>query len=269
MHNQQRIVTSDGVLVPYIQLRPEDVAESESVAIFAHGITSEKTEEGLFTQAAHALNQLGYETVQFDFRGHGDSAMPLVGMMIAGEVRDLTAVIQAYCERKKVVLIASSFGTVSASLLKPEIKNRIAALLLLNPVLDVLKTFFEPELPWQLRNFGRRRIEDGVRSGTLVIEDRFELGSAFLRELAHCDPRPGIREYANRPILIIHGDQDTFVSHYISEQFAATLGPSCKFVSVPGSEHGFHSEPATKLVVNEIAAVCRDFLLASQDLLPR
>ncbi|OGM15492.1 hypothetical protein A2V56_03765 [Candidatus Woesebacteria bacterium RBG_19FT_COMBO_42_9] len=61
-----KIRTADGFILDGIFCKPNDSKEG---VIFAHGMTVDKNEEGIFVRAEPKLNMLGFATIRFDFMG--------------------------------------------------------------------------------------------------------------------------------------------------------------------------------------------------------
>ncbi|MEX2028334.1 MAG: alpha/beta fold hydrolase [Candidatus Curtissbacteria bacterium] len=60
--------------------------------IFCHGTTMNKDRESIFTRVEPLLNERGFSTLRFDFRGHGKSSGDPTGdFTISGEITDLTS----------------------------------------------------------------------------------------------------------------------------------------------------------------------------------
>jgi pimeloyl-ACP methyl ester carboxylesterase len=108
-----------------------------------------------------------------------------------------------------------------------------------NPVLDLRRTFLEPELPWGQENFGPAGQEALRRDGFLVVDGEFRLGRVLFSEFGRYAP---LADFAagHGPALVIHGDQDTYVSYMIARA-AALSRPGCDFHAIAGSDHGFDS----------------------------
>lgn len=241
------IKTIDGIEVP-VDYKP--VESSKRICIFAHGITADKTEGGIFDRMASLLRKSGISTIQLDFRGHGDSELPSESMTIVGEMFDLSAVIEKVKNYEEIFLLSASFGAVSTGLLPRYLKNKINKLCLWNPVLSLTKTFIEPELDWQINNFGLEKIDESLNSsGKLAIDDSFIIGTGLLRELQVYNIEEMYSEYIN-PLLIIHGDCDTYVSYEIAKSFSND-SKNCSFVTISGSEHGFGRNEEEKIVFDE------------------
>ncbi|MEP4929507.1 MAG: alpha/beta hydrolase [Hyphomicrobiales bacterium] len=229
------ITAADGHIVEHTL---KEVPGAKKICILAHGITADRSEGGIFDRQAHRLQENGISTLQIDFRGHGQSNLDSHLMTIEGEVLDLQASINSCAHYSEVVLLAASFAGVSTGLLSDLDKSRISKLCLWNPVVSLERTFVKPELPWQLSNFGKDKLLRAISEDTtLLIDGAFAVGPKFLKEVQELDAEAGLRSYTI-PVLVVHGNEDTYVSYDIAKSLCSSL-PSCSFVSVEGSEHGF------------------------------
>ncbi|MFJ5613463.1 alpha/beta hydrolase [Streptomyces sp. NPDC093221] len=259
-----RVVASDGVELDAVVHRPASGAPGtesgtgagtgagnrpgtrsgtgpEGTVLLVHGISADLDEGGAFVRLAQRLAEQGLTALRFSFRGHGESGGAPQGVTIAGEMLDLAAVT-AYAERElpgPLAVVAASFGAVSTGLSMPWLGGRLARLVLWNPVLDLRRTFLEPELPWGLANFGAGPLKGLAEHGELLIGGRFALGRVLFAELAAHRP---IDAYTagGPPALVLHGDRDDCVSFDIARDVAATV-PHWEFHPLPGAGHGFHS----------------------------
>ena len=230
-----KIFSTSGYAIPNIF---QGDSTSSSVCILAHGITAEKTEGGIFSRQADILNSRGIATLQFDFLGHGDSAVPSCEMSISNETKDLMSVIDAMSGFADVSIIAASFGAVPTGFLPKGHKNRISRLCLWNPVISLKRTFVEPELPWQTSNFGRQRLEKALAiDGQLSIDGSFRVGRKFIEEILSLDVEEQYAGY-QQPMIVLHGDRDTYVSFDVARGFCEGF-TNRKFFPIIGSEHGF------------------------------
>ncbi|MGH3449436.1 MAG: alpha/beta hydrolase [Haloechinothrix sp.] len=119
------------------------------VVIQAHGVTVDKDEGGMFVRLAESLAATGFTVVRFSFRGHGASQGTQEGVTIAGEMLDLQAAVELVRREhiEPVSIVAASFGAVPLTLSLAFIHD-LRSIVLWNPVLDLHRTFLEPELPW-------------------------------------------------------------------------------------------------------------------------
>jgi uncharacterized protein len=188
------------------------------------------------------LSNDGMDTIQFDFRGHGDSLLSSEEMTLAGEIRDIEAVLDHFSGDQEIYLISASFGAVATCLMDVATKKRLSGLCLWNPVLSLENTFIYPELPWQLKNFGKDRLVQGVEAGRLLVDGSFSVGRCFIEELFGDEPHRRLTEFIC-PILIVHGDADSFVSFDIAACVARDVDAA--FVSIEGGEHGLKRDGET------------------------
>ncbi|MFE6610595.1 alpha/beta fold hydrolase [Amycolatopsis sp. NPDC057786] len=217
------ITTSDGLRLDSVRHDggPETV-------VLVHGITADLDENGLFTELASRLTAAGFSVLRFSFRGHGRSDGRPRDMTIAGELLDLRAAVDG-----PVSVVASSFGAVSTALSLASLPVR--RVVLWQPVLDLRRTFLEPELPRGITLYSDRTCL--AENGFLDIEGRFELGAALFEEFARLDPR-GAFLASGMPALVVHGSGDEHVSHDIARE-TALARPGTEWHSLAGAGHGF------------------------------
>ncbi|MEV7548336.1 alpha/beta fold hydrolase [Amycolatopsis sp. NPDC089917] len=220
------ITTSDGLSLDCVRHEggPETV-------VLVHGITADLDENGLFTTLAPRLAAAGFMVLRFSFRGHGRSDGRPRDMTIAGELADLRAVVDSV--GGPVSVVASSFGAVSTTLSLASLPVR--EVVLWQPVLDLRRTFLEPELPR-----GRALYSDRTSltdRGFLDIEGRFELGGALFEEFARLDPQAAFLT-SEVPALVVHGSADEHVSHDIARE-TAFARPETSWHALAGVGHGF------------------------------
>jgi alpha-beta hydrolase superfamily lysophospholipase len=130
--------------------------DAVGTVVLAHGITVDMDEGGMFVRLADRLSRAGFTVLRFSFRGHGASQGSQEGVTVAGEMLDLQAAVElaAADYGGPLSAVAASFGAVSTCLSLPYLESRLRSLVLWNPVLDLVHTFVEPELPWGRENYG-------------------------------------------------------------------------------------------------------------------
>jgi uncharacterized protein len=227
------------------------------LALLAHGITADRHEDGFFTQLAAILAaKAGISSLRFDFRGHGESSGPSTVATVDGEVRDINnalAELRTHEPGLPLGVIAASFGAVAASHLLAMNSADFAFAVLLNPVLDMRRTFIEPELPWARESFTPAAVRASLVEGaTLTIDDHFTISADFVRDM-HVGPEPlELLADVRLPMLVVHGDADTYVSVGIAESFARTH-PTTDFRAIVGAEHGFERAEDAAAVADIVA----------------
>lgn len=212
---------------------------SQGVVVQAHGINADMTEGGMFVRLADQLAEADFNVLRFSFRGHGASGGTQRGMTIAGEMLDLQAAVDYVTDRYPgpLSIVASSFGAVSTSLSLPWLEPRLDRLVLWNPVLDLKRTFLDPELPWGQENYSSAQQKLLHSQGFLVIDGEFEAGRVLFEEFHRYEPLAWLAS-SSIPTLVVHGDRDSAVSYEIAKGAASTRA-NTDFHTVSGSDHGF------------------------------
>lgn len=230
-----RIASTDGVQLD-ARLTQTD-GTPKGMILLVHGIASEKEEGGLYTRLAAALAGAGFDSLRFDFRGHGQSSGNTVDMTIRGETEDLSAAIA--CARRysdaPLGILAASFGTVSTMNYLQE-GSHIHTLVLWNPVLDLQHTFTRPQMPWGKALFSEEKRLEMERTGVLHI-GAHPYGRALFDEMEEHFPYR-VLEGLTIPVLTVHGDRDEITSYDLSMRYGAPNGNS-ETLTLSGVGHGF------------------------------
>ncbi|HEX6512140.1 MAG TPA: alpha/beta fold hydrolase [Chloroflexota bacterium] len=233
-------------------------AAGKLAVLLAHGITGEREEGGLFAELAARLAGRGISSLRFDYRAHGRSGGTQEQMTIAGETSDVRAGAawlraQGYAP---AAIVAASFGAVSACEYVGG-DAEVRCLVLLNPVLDLLKTFLEPVCPWPRASFNAPGFAHLERHGFLWLDGHFKIGRALVEEMRRAAPGERLKGL-DIPVLTLHGDADGCVPYEVARELGAP-NPRSRFVTVPGADHGFGRPHEREQVVQ--AAL--DWLLAN------
>lgn len=236
--DQAELSSIDGLQLEAV-VHPAIGPSQRGLVIQAHGINADMDEGGMFVRLADRLASAGFTVLRFSFRGHGNSGGSQRGATIAGEMLDLQAAVEFLQARQDgpLVLVASSFGAVPATLSLPWLGERLQRLVLWNPVLDLTRTFLEPELPWGKENFGPEQQRLLQERGYLVLDGEFEVGRVLFEEFRRYRPLDCFLE-SRVPGLLVHGDRDGAVSYEIARSSAVARG-HCDVHTVAGSDHGF------------------------------
>jgi alpha/beta superfamily hydrolase len=227
--------------------------KSMGTVVQAHGITADMDEGGMFARLASSLSAVGFDVLRFTFRGHGKSGGTQKGVTIAGEMLDLQAAIDESSRQfgGPLSIVAASFGAVSACLSLPFLDDRLRALALWNPVLDLEKTFISPELPWAKASFNKAGMQNLITEGHLLLDGTFAVGRVLYEEMKNFYPYPYFVRSAI-PAMIVHGDRDSAVSYEISRA-AAQEHRNCQLFTIGDSDHGFdgrdHEDKAIDITV--------------------
>lgn len=230
-----RIASTDGIQLDARLTRTE--VTPKGMIVLVHGIASEKEEGGLYTRLASALAEAGFDSLRFDFRGHGLSSGNSVDMTIRGETEDLSAAIA--CARQysdaPLGILAASFGTV-ATMNYLKAGGDIHTLVLWNPVLDLQHTFTRPQMPWGKMLFSEEKRAEMERTGVLYVGTH-PYGRELVREMEEHFPYR-VLEGLSLPVLTIHGDRDEITSYDLSMRYGAPNEKS-ETLTLSGVGHGF------------------------------
>lgn len=242
-----QILASDGVALDACEHSPS--TPPLAAAILVHGINTDLDEGGMYARLAGRLAAAGLGVLRFSFRGHGRSGGSPRGATIAGEMLDVEAAAAEARTRwpdVPLVIVAASMGAVpvieTASFLRPDL------LVLWNPVLDLRRTFVEPELPWGHDNFSVAAWTAADRDGFLLLDGEFEMGRVLLAELRRYQPLRSLTELPTTPTLVVHADKDSYVSFDVARDTAERLGHD--FHAVEGSDHGFDTTDREDEAIN-------------------
>lgn len=212
--------------------------------IFAHGLTADKDEYGIFVQLAQLLRENGFAVFRFDFNGHGQSEGSSINTTIKKELEDLDAALEEVKRKgyREVGLLGTSFGGSIAVLYLPKHPTTFKCLCLWNPVLDYDHSFLHPFLPW-LKDQEQRILKDFKEKGWSVIgSSKFKIGKGLFDEMRSLFPYRELGKILI-PTMIIHGDKDTIIPYEDSKLYANNIKGPHEFITIGGSDHGFHDNP--------------------------
>ena len=233
------------------------IANSSKGIIFAHGMTVNKDDEGIFVRSEPELNKLGFSTLRFDFRAHGKSSgNSITDFTISGELEDLEATVSFIKNQgiSWIGLAGASFGGGIAALYAGKYPETIKALFLANPAVDFEKGFLKPTTRWAMKHFANLYSRIKHKGFVEVASRKFKVGKKLFDEMRLYNSCKSLQKYSGK-ILTVHGDKDSKVAYQdIVECYQNLSNPNKKLEIVKGSEHGFHGEPyeteVVKMLVN-------------------
>lgn len=206
---------------------PPDPASDGATVIFLHGLGNHRGE--LLEQAA-VLAGHGYGALLFDLRNHGESqgTLTTLGYYEVEDVRGAVAYLLGRSEvaPERIGLLGMSLGAatgIRAAARIPEIKAVVAQsafATLQDNVADGVRAFtglppfpFAPLVIW----FGER--EAGIR----------------MRDVR---PLDDVSRISPRPILLIHGEQDSAIPPINSQRLYDAAGEPKELYLIPNAGHG-------------------------------
>lgn len=247
-----KIKTPDGFILDAIFSK---IPNSSNGVVFAHGMTVDKDDEGIFVKAEPKLNELGFSTLRFDFRAHGKSSgNSITDFTISGELIDLDTVI-SFMEKqglKWIGLAGASFGGGIAALYASNNPQRIQALFLASPAVDFEKGFLKPTTRWAMKHFANFYSRIQHKGFIKIASMKFKMGKKLFDEMKDYRPCESLQKYFNR-LMVVHGDKDSKIAYQdVIDCYKALPNKNKKLEIIKGSEHGFHSEPYETQVVEMI-----------------
>ena len=204
--NESFVYSKDKIQIAYEHIR----RGSESVIIVCPGFFNSKKNRWM-RKAADMVSK-DYDTIAFDFRGHGDSSGEF--SWSAKEYLDLEAILD-YAEAqkyKKIGILAFSLGAAASIIVASRHKNIASMILISCPTSfwGIDYHFWEPEMLSDLKD---------------NIDCEWEGKGARITSLIMPKPKAidNIGKIKNTPILFIHGDSDWVIKDYHSRRlFDAT-----------------------------------------------
>ncbi len=232
----------DGVTLSGIYRRIEGTPKAGIV--LAHGITVDKDYEGFYPRLSAELARHGFESLRFDFRGHGESEGRPEQMTLTGEVRDLGAAVRFLRRRcaPHLAIVGTSLGAGIAVMYAARERRSPFALVLLSSVLDYRRTLLEPETDWAKEWFSPSAVSKAYATGTLDLMG-FPLGLELLREFKALEPAKVLRGLTI-PVLMVHSERDPYAPFHVARDAARSI-PGVKFVRVRGASHYFEGSEAS------------------------
>lgn len=219
------IDTEDGHKIPVILTKNNN----QHLLIMSHGITTEKTEDGLYSEFSKNILFKNFDSLMFDFRGHGDSLIPFRAISIEGEIIDLKVVLnwaqnQNY---QTISYLGSSFGASIALLVSVSYDlTLLSSAVFWNPVIDYKILSDNIDIEWPPK---------------------------MIQEMRRMKPQDV--QWPNIPLLIIHGKSDTIVPIEQSNIYVKENPAYTRLSSVDNVGHGFDHK------IKEVMSSTNDWFL--------
>lgn len=230
--------TSDGLKLCGILSIPKQ--KTNKCIILCHGITVDKEEDGIFTELAIKLMEVGFAVFRFDFRAHGESEGNSVNMTISKETEDLEFATKFLQEKgyKEFGILAASFAGGAVSLFLSSYPNIVKTLILWNSVIDYSENI-NPTLPWTKKYWGHPAFERVEKFEFTEIGSRkFKVGRGLMEEIKTLKPWKALIKISI-PTLFVHGDKDKYVRVEDSIKYSQMM-KNAKLEIIHGADHGFH-----------------------------
>jgi len=216
---------------------------SSSCVLLLHGITSEKTESGLYQSLSDLLLNKGFDSLMFDFQGHGESSVESSNSTVHGMISELHDVYSILTSKYEYIhVVAASFGSsIFLNYCTRVQLDKLKSFTLWNPVVNYQKTFVKPSTEWGKNFYPQGNGQNVLDTKKHKVPGKtFYLGRDFIYELLfnNFDPTQLIITAQG---LLLHGAQDNIVPIETVEEFYESIKDIIPIeMSVfPDASHGF------------------------------
>lgn len=222
-----RVKNNDNKSISGHIFRPEDKNEVFPAVIFSHGFGANYRE---LMHHGRGFAEKGIVCIFFDFCGGGlqsESDGNMTEMTIETEVNDLITVMNhvlsiSYIDKSRLYLMGESMGGLVSAIVARRYKSKVKGLVLWYPA------FCIPE-------DAKRRLSEGITDfyGT-------EISTEFDEVAGNIDITD-IQSGYDRPVLLIHGDEDELVPIEYSRK-AKEVYEFSTLHEISGGGHGFEGK---------------------------
>lgn len=220
------IQSLDGHTVHGTFNEPDDVIAS---ALLIHGITADRHEWGFFDSLVVELAKKGVATLAIDYRGHGESDIPIERLSLSGITLDVIASWKFLRDAYPNVtsfLVGNSFGGGIGYLFGQEVGD-CSHIYMTCPVTSYVADVSRVNADWQ----------DNAKSGLVKYASK-KLGSFVVPEFFVFD-RLITNQAVNVPFSVVHGAVDSDVPPEESKAFLIDRAPEENYHALPGMDHSF------------------------------
>ncbi len=223
-------IDCDGIKLNAYLDKPADNPEKCPLCIIIHGFTGH-SEERHIVAVSETLNSIGVATLRADMYGHGKSDGRFEDHTLFKWLTNILAVVD-YARSLDFVtdiyMAGHSQGGLAVMLAAAMERDRIKAIMPLSPAAmipeiarsgELLGLKFDPEnIPEEIESWDGRKLKGNYCrvAQTIHVEDAIE-------------------KY-QKPVLIVHGDNDEAVPYEYSVRFSK-MYKDCELVTIPGDNH--------------------------------
>ncbi|WP_199515925.1 alpha/beta hydrolase [Nucisporomicrobium flavum] len=235
----------DGLLLRGSYDSPRVPPTSSIVLVHGGGVTRE--EGGFFTRLAAGLAERGIASLRFDLRGHGESDGRQEDLTLSGVLNDIRAAtghVRELADDTPVSLLGASFGGGICAYFAAHHPDRLAKLVLINPLINYKKRFIDDKPYWSDDQINGDAARELSENGYLPHSPTFKLGRPLLNEVFYLRPDKAF-ELIDRPSLVLHGTGDTFIPVQSSRDYVAKIPAGGRLIEIDGAQHGIavHDDP--------------------------
>lgn len=206
------------------------------LVLILHALTGKK-ENSTINFIAKSLPDHGYDTLQFDFSGHGESQGRMEDATVRKQLRDIKSVLQQIKQvnTERLVIVGNSFSVITALAFAKGNKHTTGVILISGRAhyLKYIETL------------------EKVGNKYRLIGDTL-IDAFFVKDYRLYDPIANIKSFAGS-VLIIHGEKDDVIPKEDAEQFYNSSSSKIKDIFiVPDAGHCFTEIEQKQKVLDEI-----------------
>lgn len=195
---------------------------NKPAVLILHALTGNK-ENRTINFLAKNLPEHGFDTIQFDFSGHGESEGRMEKANITKQLKDINSVLSQVTQvnTRKIIVIGNSFSVITA-LAFAKNNESVAGLILLSGRAKYLKYLDSLE-----------KVKDKYKLAENVFADE-----AFIEDYKKYNPLENIKIFKG-PVLIIHGEKDEVIPKEDAELLYASAKSKKEIFILPGAGHKY------------------------------
>ena len=197
----------------------------KAIVLFVHGITSDRSEWGVFDKAAELFAEHGAASLRFDYRGHGKSTAPASQITLHGITRDIEAAWSQIAPTESMMksyIIGSSFGG-GLAYHTASVIGGFSHAFLLAPVFDYAKDIKKTAPKWK----------SDIKKKGYIEYSTLHLSADIVAE---AEKFKSIPANANLSATIFHGNKDDDVP-ISSSRAVASRHRKFELIEVRGAGH--------------------------------
>ena len=217
----ERVKTDDGFELD-VEIRNPGV-EPKKTVVMCHGLTSTKQcrRKQLF-KLANRLWEDDYRVIQFDFRGHGDSSGSDIDVSLTSFHKDLTTIINKYCDNDDFFLFGFSNGGLAVSQYLYLNKNTsVKKVVLIAPPLNPIESSFLNPNTICYEDLHKAYVDGSLEKNGYVFWNKknWTFSKQFLDECHSYNYKEAMKYLSGRS-FILQGLNDKNVDYTYNEKYA-------------------------------------------------
>jgi pimeloyl-ACP methyl ester carboxylesterase len=230
--------SADGLLLRGSFDAPE--APPTSSIVLVHGGGATREEGGFFTRLAGGLAERRVASLRFDLRGHGESEGQQEDLTLSGVLNDIHAAVvevRRLAGSVPVNVLGASFGGGICAYFTAHYQDKVAKLVLINPLINYKKRFVDDKPYWSHDQINEAAGRELSQNGFLPHSPTFKLGRPLLNEVFYLRPDQSLGQIL-APTLVLHGTGDTFIPVESSREYVARIPAASRLIEIDGAQHG-------------------------------